>query len=107
MNFMKNILSSEEEVEQVVEDNYYLTNNITLYEPKNFDDAQDMATALKQGKTIVVNLHNMQKDISQRTIDFLSGVCYSLDGKVEKVGHNLILCTPRNITVAGNISLGE
>lgn len=104
---IKSIFSIDEEVEETTEENYYLRHDILLYEPKDFNDAQDMATSLKQGKSIVVNLHNMQKAISQRTIDFISGVCYSLDGEVKKIGHNLILCTPRNITVGGNISLGE
>ncbi len=107
MNLIKGIFPQEETEDNLSEENYYLRNDILLYEPRNFDDAEAMATSLKQGKTAVVNLHNMSKEASQRTIDFLSGVCYSLDGKIEKVGHNLILCTPRNITVAGEITLGE
>lgn len=107
MNLIKGFLNTEDEEVITEENNYYLSNDIVLFEPKTFDDAQVMASTLKTGKSIVVNLHNMNKAASQRTIDFISGVCYSLDGEIKKVSHDLILCTPRNIKVGGNIGLGD
>ncbi|MFR6487948.1 MAG: cell division protein SepF [Clostridium sp.] len=43
--------------------------------------------------------------IIQRTIDFLTGVIFALDGSIQKIGHNVILCTPRSVAVHGEISL--
>ena len=49
----------------------------------------------------------MQREYAQRSIDFLTGVCYSLDAKIEKIGHNLIVCAPKNVGLEGTITLGE
>ena len=44
---IKSIFSIDEEVEETTEENYYLRHDILLYEPKDFNDAQDMATSFK------------------------------------------------------------
>ncbi|MBR2067850.1 MAG: cell division protein SepF [Solobacterium sp.] len=79
---------------------------IRLYEPKEFDSSNAMAEDLKNNISILVNLHNMPKDYSQRTIDFLTGVCYSLDGRIEKVSHGLIVCVPHEGDLY-NLTTGE
>lgn len=78
---------------------------MVLFEPRSFDEVDEIAVHLKQKKACVVNLHRLQKEYSQRTIDFLSGVVFALDGSIQKIGTNVILCTPRSIGVSGEISL--
>ncbi len=76
-----------------------------LFEPRTFEEAEEIATHLKQRRACVVNLHRLQRDYAQRTIDFLAGAVFALDGKIQKIGHNVILCSPRSIGVDGEISL--
>jgi len=78
---------------------------MVLFEPRSFDEVDEIAVHLKQKKACVVNLHRLQKEYSQRTIDFLSGVVFALDGSIQKIGNNVILCTPRSIGVSGEINL--
>lgn len=84
-----------------------LSSNVTmkLYEPRSFDETEIIAADLKDRKAVFVNFHRLQKDYAQRTIDFLTGVTFALDGKIEKVGHNIILCTPRTMEIEGEIKL--
>lgn len=84
-----------------------LSQNVTmkLYEPRSFDETEVIASDLKAKKAVFVNFHRLQKDYAQRTIDFLTGVTFALDGKIEKVGHNTILCTPNTMGIEGEISL--
>ena len=84
-----------------------LSQNVTmkLYEPRSFDETEVIASDLKDKKAVFVNFHRLQKDYAQRTIDFLTGVTFALDGKIEKVGHNTILCTPNSMGIEGEISL--
>lgn len=84
-----------------------LSSNVTmkLYEPRSFDETEIIAADLKARKAVFVNFHRLQKDYAQRTIDFLTGVTFALDGKIEKVGHNTILCTPRTMEIEGEINL--
>lgn len=84
-----------------------LSSDVTmkLYEPRSFDETEVIAADLKDRKAVFVNFHRLQKDYAQRTIDFLTGVTFALDGKIEKVGHNTILCTPKTMAIEGEINL--
>lgn len=78
---------------------------MVLFEPRSFDEAEEVARHLKERRAAVVNLHRLQREYAQRTIDFLTGVVFALDGTIQKIGHNVILCTPKTIAVHGEISL--
>ena len=78
---------------------------MVLFEPRSFDEAEEVAKRLKENKAAVINLHKLQRDYAQRTIDFLTGVIFALDGSIQKIGHNVILCAPKNVGVHGEISL--
>ena len=78
---------------------------MVLFEPRSFDESEEIAKRLKENNAAVVNLHKLQRDYAQRTIDFLTGVIFALDGSIQKIGHNVILCTPRSVAVHGEISL--
>ena len=78
---------------------------MVLFEPRSFDEAEEIARHLKSRRAAVVNLHKLQRDYAQRTIDFLTGVVVALDGSIQKIGHNVILCTPKNFGVDGEINL--
>lgn len=78
---------------------------MVLFEPRSFEEAETIAQHLKQKRACVVNLHRLQRDYAQRTIDFLTGVVFALDGTIQKIGHNVILCAPQNVGVDGEITL--
>ncbi|MBQ9328253.1 MAG: cell division protein SepF [Solobacterium sp.] len=78
---------------------------MVLFEPRSLEEAEEIARHLKQRKAAVVNLHRLQREYAQRTIDFLNGVIFALDGTIQKIGHNVILCAPKSIGVDGTISL--
>lgn len=75
-----------------------------LFEPRTFEESEEVARHLKERKAAVVNLHRLPSNFAQRTIDFLTGVVFALDGSIQKIGHNVILCTPKSIGVSGEIS---
>ncbi|MEG0403568.1 cell division protein SepF [Anaerorhabdus sp.] len=80
---------------------------MVLFEPRSFEEAEEVGRHLKERRAAVVNLHRLQREYAQRTIDFLTGVVFALDGTIQKIGHNVILCTPRTIGVHGEISLDQ
>ena len=81
--------------------------NIVLFEPRNFDEAEEIGKHIKQKRACCVNLHRMPSEYRQRIIDFLSGVVYGVDGSIKKIGDNVILCSPKNLQVGGSISLNS
>lgn len=107
---------TEENVEMLPVSNYEAPVNVksmtgvsantkmVLFEPRSFEDCEEIAIHLKSKRATVVNLHKLNKDYAQRTIDFLTGVVFALDGTIKKIGHNVILCAPPAIGVAGDIN---
>ena len=81
--------------------------NIVLFEPRNFDEAEEIGHPIKSKRACCVNLHRMPSEYRQRIIDFLSGVVYGVDGSIKKVGENVILCSPKNLQVGGDINLNR
>ena len=54
-------------------------------------------------KAIIVNLENVDKALSRRVVDFLTGCAYSLDGKVKKIAQSTYLFCPHNMNVLGDL----
>ncbi|MCU1397039.1 MAG: putative cell division protein [Acidimicrobiales bacterium] len=64
--------------------------------PRRFDQAQEIADRFKEGLPVIMNLENTDRDVSRRLIDFASGICYGLDGSMEKVASGVYLLKPLN-----------
>jgi len=62
--------------------------------PRRFDQAQELADKFKLGLPVILNLESTERDVARRLIDFASGVCYSLDGSMEKVATGVYLLKP-------------
>ncbi len=76
---------------------------MVLFEPRTFEEVDEVARRIKENRAVVVNLHKLTREYAQRTIDFLTGVTFALDGSIQKIGTNVILCAPRTMGVHGTI----
>jgi cell division inhibitor SepF len=77
---------------------------MVLYEPKSYEEAQEIADHLRSHRSVVVNLQRVRNDQALRIIDFLSGTIYALSGGISKIGGNIFLCTPDTVEIQGAIS---
>jgi cell division inhibitor SepF len=112
---LKKMLSpseEEEEYEEVKEtikgvkaESY--KNKTILVEPRAFSEAQQIADYLKAKNQVVVNFKRVTSDVSKRIMDFLNGIIYAIDGKMEKLGPGIVLCAPKGFEIEGNISEEE
>ena len=68
--------------------------------PTSFNEAQEVADKYKGNVPVIINLQNVDRDLSRRLIDFASGLCYGLAGTMEKVAHQVYLLTPSNVEVS-------
>ncbi len=85
---------------KVVNHPSYRGYEVLVMEPRSFDDAVQIVQHLKDRKTIVLNLHLLDKEQSQRTIDFVCGAAHALNGKPQKVGDLVFVFTPSNVTLS-------
>ena len=75
-------------------------NRVPPMSPVSFDDAKDVADRFKGKQPVIVNLQNVERDLSRRLIDFASGICYGLGGRMEKVADQVYLLTPTDVHVS-------
>lgn len=79
-------------------------NKVVLLEPFSFDDCQLIADHLKGKKIIILNLENIEIALARRIIDFVGGTAYALGGCLQKVGAGIIVVTPSNVDVTGDLN---
>ena len=57
--------------------------------PRSFNEAQEIGDHYKEKLPVIINLQPAERDLSRRIIDFASGLCYGLAGRMERVAFNL------------------
>jgi cell division inhibitor SepF len=73
---------------------------VSVLEPSSFNDAQSLADRFKRQQPVILNLQNVDGDLSRRMVDFCSGLTYALDGNIQSVASRVFLLTPRNVEVS-------
>ncbi len=79
-------------------------NEVVVVEPRSFDDAATIVQHLKDRKIVMLNLHLLDKEQSQRTIDFVCGASQALNGNPKKVGDLVFVFAPSNVTLSADTS---
>ncbi|HEX7131962.1 MAG TPA: cell division protein SepF [Iamia sp.] len=67
--------------------------------PTSFNQAQTLADTFKGGQPVVMNLRQADREVSRRLIDFSSGLCYGLGGRMEKLDGQVYLVMPASVEV--------
>jgi len=68
--------------------------------PSSFNDAQSIGDRFKSGQPVIVNLQAVDRDVRRRIVDFASGLCYALAGKMDRVADQVYLLTPNDVVVS-------
>ena len=72
---------------------------VVIVEPKAFDDSENITNQLRDMRPVVINFENTDPHEAARIVDFVSGATFALDGKLEKIGKDIFICVPVNVTV--------
>jgi cell division inhibitor SepF len=67
---------------------------VIVMEPRSFEEMPQAIQALRERKSVVLNLTMMDPDLAQRAVDFVAGGTYAIDGHQERVGDSIFLFTP-------------
>lgn len=73
---------------------------VSVVEPSSFNDAQALADRFKRQQPVILNLQNVNSDLSRRMVDFCAGLTYALDGHIQTVANRVFLLTPRDVEVS-------
>ncbi len=72
---------------------------VVVMEPRSFEEMPQAIQALRERKSVVLNLTLMDPDQAQRAVDFVAGGTYAIDGHQERVGESIFLFTPNCVAV--------
>lgn len=75
------------------------TQRIHKISVRSLEDASYAADMLKERRPVILNLESTPEDVARRTVDFVSGATYALDGYYERVGEKVFLFTPSNTLI--------
>jgi cell division inhibitor SepF len=72
---------------------------VILMEPRSFEEMPQAIQALRERKSVVLNLTMMEPDQAQRAVDFVAGGTYAIDGHQERIGDSIFLFAPSCVQV--------
>jgi cell division inhibitor SepF len=68
--------------------------------PKTYSEAEKIADHLKSDRPVIMNLEKTDADEAQRIVDFIQGIMYALDGRINPIAESIYLCAPHNMSVS-------
>jgi cell division inhibitor SepF len=81
---------------------------VVVMEPRTFEEMPQAIRALRERKSVVLNLTIMDPDQAQRAVDFVAGGTYAIDGHQERIGESIFLFTPNCVQVSTQLgAMGE
>lgn len=80
---------------------------VVVMEPRTFEEMPQAIRALRERKSVVLNLTIMDPDQAQRAVDFVAGGTYAIDGHQERIGESIFLFTPNCVQVSTQLGNGN
>lgn len=110
----------EEEMEQEEKPSFFSKKNkvvsierannqptIVVVKPKCFSNAVEAADQLKQRHPIILDVTGLDTDEAKRTVDFIAGTVYGVNGDVQKVSSGIFIATPASFDISGDYLKGK
>ena len=80
---------------------------MVICQPTSFEQSENICTLLKEKKSIIVNLEYVNKDITRRIVDVVSGAVHALDGNLQKISNSIFLVAPYNYDITNEMAREE
>lgn len=75
---------------------------VCILKPTTFEDSQEICDMLLSGRATVINLEGFDDKLAQRTMDFVSGSVYAINGKLHRISNNIFIVSPDTIDISGD-----
>ena len=76
---------------------------LKICKPKTFEQALGAVDYLVSGRTVLLNLEDVDRSLYRRIIDFISGASYALGLTIKKATNDSYFIAPREVDVSGEI----
>ncbi|MDZ4833709.1 MAG: cell division protein SepF [Candidatus Melainabacteria bacterium] len=73
---------------------------VLVIEPRQFEESIEIVDHLRNRKSVLLNLHMLDNEGSQRVVDFLSGATWAIDGHQQRIGDGVFLFAPASVQIS-------
>ena len=80
----------------------FASSEIRVEEPRIYEDSLSIAAQLRANKPVIINLKYLDAESGKRLIDFICGTAYAINGHMLKIGENIFLFTPANVSISNS-----
>lgn len=77
---------------------------VCIMKPTNIEDSQDICDVLLSNKIAIINLEEVDMDVAQRIMDFISGAVYTMNGKLHEIHGYIFIVSPETVDISGDYS---
>lgn len=85
--------------------NIAVSGEIMVLKPRSLNDAYQITQALWNNCTVILNLEEAPTEEAQRIVDFSSGTCFALSGRIEQISpsnNKMLVITPETVELSGD-----
>lgn len=100
LNLQQVTKSSTSRAGKVMNINTNINMQVLVAAPKSMEEAGELCKQLKERKTVIVNLENVEHDTAQRISDFLCGANYALDGTIQLISNEIFVICPIDVEIS-------
>lgn len=76
--------------------------SVCAFRPTSIEDAREITETLLSNCTVLLNVEGLNVEVAQRIIDFISGSCFAISGKLQKVSNYIFVATPAAVDISGD-----
>lgn len=73
---------------------------VVVFHCRGFVDAQAVALAVREQRTVLLQLDQLDPVEAQRVVDFVSGAIHALEGQSERLGESTFLFAPADVLLS-------
>lgn len=75
---------------------------VCIMKPTSFEDSQEICDMLLTGRATVINLEGFDDKLAQRTMDFVSGSVYAINGRLHRISNCIFIVSPDTVDISGD-----
>lgn len=108
-SFIEMLTGGGEAREETAEQDVIDPSQKTFYilEPRAPSEKREVINHLLNGQIIAVSLSRLGPDKAMRVFDYIDGAVYAIGGNIRQLPDGVIICTPKDIPVEGNLKLSD
>jgi len=76
---------------------------VLIAQPRGLDEVPAISDEIKEMMTVILNVEQLDREVSRRVLDVLSGVAYGLDANISRIASHTYIILPFNVEFEGGL----